>query len=469
MSRKNRTKRLQSASKSFVGDGFVNAAAKLGQRQGLNLLSDSSYEITNNISWDRETLDAAYTQNWVVRKSVDAYAKDMTREGVEILSTLSPETQQKLERRFALYHIWGNIRSAIKWGRLYGGGACVILIEGEDMKTPLNIQALRPGSFKGLKVLDRWTLWPTVNCPVHALGGNIGMPKYYRIGIGDTTAIDNKIVHYSRVIRFEGPELPYWKKMQSLWWGQSIVESLYDRLMAFDNTMFSYVQLAFKAQLRTVKVKGLRELLAAGGSSLELVQNYFSLVQFFQSTEGLTVLDSEDEFQTFNPTFTGLSELVTLAGEQISGATGIPLTRLFGQSPAGLNSTGESDIRSYYDEIAGEQASQLSEPIEKLYKVIAKSGEIDLPSDFTFTFRPLWKMNDTERADIAVKDVQSISEAFTAGLIDREIALRELRQQSRVSGRFSNLTDDYIEEAAQEPPSLPDGALFEQVGETNAT
>jgi DNA topoisomerase-1 len=41
-------------------------------------------------------------------------------------------------------------------------------------------------------------------------------------------------------------------------------------------------------------------------------------------------------------------------------------------------------------------------------------------------------------------------------LITKHTALKELRQQSRVTGRFTNITDDEIEEAKNEPP--PNGA-----------
>ena len=36
-----------------------------------------------------------------------------------------------------------------------------------------------------------------------------------------------------------------------------------------------------------------------------------------------------------------------------AGAADIPVTRLLGQSPAGLSATGESDTRNYYDMIVG--------------------------------------------------------------------------------------------------------------------
>ena len=42
-----------------------------------------------------------------------------------------------------------------------------------------------------------------------------------------------------------------------------------------------------------------------------------------------------------------------------AGAADIPVTRLLGQSPAGLSATGDSDTRNYYDMIAARQELDL--------------------------------------------------------------------------------------------------------------
>ena len=49
--------------------------------------------------------------------------------------------------------------SSSKWGRLYGGAAGIILLDGESayMDEPLDYRLIMPGSYKGLLILDRWS------------------------------------------------------------------------------------------------------------------------------------------------------------------------------------------------------------------------------------------------------------------------------------------------------------------------
>jgi hypothetical protein len=58
-----------------------------------------------------------------------------------------------------------------------------------------------------------------------------------------------------------------------------------------------------------------------------------------------------------------------------------------------------------------------------------------------------------EKAEIAAQDAETIGSSFDRGLISQQTALKELRQLSQVTGRFSNITDEEINDA---DPELPD-------------
>ena len=84
----------------------------------------------------------------------------------------------------------------------------------------------------------------------------------------------------------------------------------------------------------------------------------------------------------------------------------MPVTRLLGQSPAGLNSTGESDLRNFYDMIAARQESQLKPQLSRVDEVLQASlwGQKNRP--IGFTFNPLWQMTELEKAELALKQSQ---------------------------------------------------------------
>ena len=160
--------------------------------------------------------------------------------------------------------------------------------------------------------------------------------------------------------------------------------------------------------------------------------------------------------------FSGLSDALNQFGQQLSGALQIPLVRLFGQSPAGLNSTGESDLRMYYDGIKQQQMKTMHGGITMAYQLTAKSKGIKLPDNFALDFASLWQLDDKEKADVASSVGQTVDKAVEGGLISQKTALKELRQSSRRTGIFTNITEEQINAADDEitPPGgegLPEG------------
>ena len=71
--------------------------------------------------------------------------------------------------------------------------------------------------------------------------------------------------------------------------------------------------------------------------------------------------------------FAGLSDIYESFMMDMAGAAEIPATKLFGRSPQGFNSTGESELRNYYDMIAQSQERNLRPALEKLLPVMAVS------------------------------------------------------------------------------------------------
>ena len=443
------TDAARQSQKSFMtGDSFQNFVSRVGLNAGSQ--ADAGQYGFDLISRNRVQMEAVYRSSWIAGMAVDAVAEDMTREGIEIQSDMPPDDIEKLVRAFDDQQ--DALCETIKWSRLYGGAIAVMMIDGQRPETPLRIETIQPGQFKGLLVLDRWLVQPSLENLVTELGPDLGQPKFYTV-VADAQALVNQRIHYSRVIRIDGVELPYWQRIAENGWGQSVLERLWDRLLAFDSTTQGAAQLVYKAHLRTYKVEKLRDLIATGGKAFEALLKQIEMIRLYQTNEGMTLMDASDTFETHQYTFAGLSDLLLQFGQQLSGALQIPLVRLFGQSPAGLNSTGESDIRSYYDNIAKQQRSKLLRGVIRLLRVLSMSvlGK-PLPSGAAMRFKPLWQMSDQDKAEVAGKTTAAIVDAYEAQIIDRKTALKELRQASRVTGVWTNITDEDIEAANDDPP-----------------
>lgn len=433
-------------------DSFANFEARVGV--GTNNQSAASTYTFDFISRNRVQIEAMYRSSWIVGAVVDCIAEDMTRAGVTISSELSPEDGKKLDQSFASLGIWDGLCDNGKWARLYGGSLAVMLIDGQDMSTPLNVDTIGEGQFKGLLVLDRWLVQPTLNDLVTEFGPDMGMPKFYDV-VADSMALRRQRIHHSRVLRMDGVTLPYWQRIAENLWGQSVIERLFDRLVAFDSTTQGTAQLVYKAHLRTYGVEGLREIIATGGPALEGLIKQIEMIRRFQSNEGVTLMDSKDTFETHQYAFSGLRDVLLQIGEQLSGAAETPLTRLFGQSPGGLNSDGDGQMKQYHEGINAKQERRLRAPLTKLIDIMARSvlGR-PMPEGWGFTFNSLQKMSTTEKADVGQKTTAAVLDAYDAGLIDQATALKELRQSSEVTGLFTNVTDDLIKEAENAPPKV---------------
>jgi len=92
--------------------------------------------------------------------------------------------------------------------------------------------------------------------------------------------------------------------------------------------------------------------------------------------------------------------------------------------------------------------------------LIYRSDVVDAPpKDLGFKFNSLWQMSETERATIAVGITSAVTQAFDAGVIDRPCAMKELKQSADVTGVWSNITNEDVEEAEADPPPPKEGQM----------
>lgn len=435
-------------------DGFNNFAARLGLGQD-NQLSQGRYTTGNYITRRPQELEDMYRSCWVVDRMVNVVAEDMLRGGLDVRSQLDADKEQELLRAHARLGINTRLSDAIKWGRLYGGALAVLLIDGHDLSTPLRMEDVGRNAFKGLYVLDRWQLTPSQE-KITDLGPALGYPKHYTVNV---EGLAGESIHHSRALRFVGVELPWRQRMAEQWWGGSVVDKCLDRILALDSATHGTANMLFKSFLRVIGVNQLRQILATGGKVEGALIKMFDMIRQMQTNEGFTLLDKDDTFTTHGYSFAGIYDAMQSFTEQISGATGIPLVRLLGQSPKGFSS-GDADVRSYYDTIATQQEDDLRAPQERIFSVLSWSlfGH-GLPDGFSFDFRSLWEPTELEKSQIAMADAQNVAGLFSAGILDKAMALAELKATSRVTGRYAGITAAAIAEAEQEvlAPPLPEG------------
>lgn len=427
-----------------VQDAFSNPLFRLGWGSQ-SPLEATEYPLTR-MTDNYALLNSLYRDNWVVQNVVGLMVDDMLREWYKLKGSYTPEALDALGKVERDTRLRERINEGMRWGRLYGGAAGLIMIDGQDdLSKPLDVDMIYPGSFKGLYILDRWQ-GVTPNMELVFEGGD-PVPESYSITDAQGHTVVN--VHHSRVVRFTGRDLPYLERVAEMYWGESEVEALYKDVVAHDNVSANMAALTFQANINTMEYKGLEQLFSIGSTQAQ--RRFWNVMQaqsVLRSNFGTQLVEEGTKLTNTQYTFTGLQEVYESMCLNLCGASHYPMTKLFGRSPAGMNATGESDLKNYYDYVDSQREAKVRPVLQKLLPVLAMSAWGFVPDDLDFTFPPLWTPTATETAEIALKKAQAIRDTFQAGLFQADTAMKELKKLEEETGMFGSLSDEEIAAAA---------------------
>lgn len=456
MKKKSKARRLTNDAGRNVGrkltlDEFVNPLARSGAGMP-NLLEATEYPLTR-FTQNWQVLNSLYRSHWVVQKIINTIPQDMMKNGYDFQSDINPDQIQKISKIIRQTRLHSKILNGLYWGRLYGGAAGIIMIDGEAdrMDEPLDLDRVMPGAFKGLLIMDRWSgIMPSADLITDITDPDFGMPEYYEVTLPEGQGVIR--LHNSRVCRFSGREMPYLEKLAENYWGTSEMEHVFSELKKRDNVSWNIALLTFMANIRVMKIDGMEQLLAYGGDkSQQALYNTLEGLNMMLNNNGIQILGKDDSYESHQYTFSGLGEVYDRFMMDVSGACGIPVTKLFGRSPAGMNSTGDADMDNYYDTIEQSQESQLRPVLDKLLPIVCMSALGAVPDDLDYIFNPVRRPSNDEKQSLGSQQTAAVVQAYTAGLVSEKTALRELQGSSKLTGMWTNITDKQIEAASDQP------------------
>lgn len=447
-----------------VNDAFSNPLFRLGFGSQ-SPVEATEYPLTR-MTDNYALLNSLYRDNWVVQNVVGLMVDDMLREWYK-LQGLSPAEQDALRREERRAGIRERMNEGLRWGRLYGGAAGLIMIEGqEDFSKPLDLNLIYPNTFRGLYILDRWQgVTPDLELTMER---GEAVPRYYSI----TNAAGKTItrVHHSRVVRFTGRDLPLIERQAEMYWGESEIEALYKDVVAHDNVSANMVALTFQANVNTMEVKGLEQLLSLAPSQVQ--KRFWDVMQaqsVLRTNFGIQLVEQGNKISNTQYSFAGLQDVYESMCLNLCGASHYPMTKLFGRSPAGMDATGESDLKNYYDYVDSQREAKLRPALEKLLPVLCMSAWGRVPEDLQITFPPLWTPTAKELAEIARTKSEAIVAGYQAGLMNVDTAQKELKKLEEETGLFGSLSDEEIAANAgksyQEATSLHDPLMGYGLGQ----
>lgn len=429
-------------------DGYSNVPANLGA--GANNLVQTANYVMERFTWDYYTLNILFRDNWIAKAIIEKPANEMLKNGFSIHSQIEPDKIDKIMNIWRKTKTQNKFLKCLKWARLYGGCLLIPMIENQgDLSKPLDYETIMPDSYKGCFTVDRWSgVSPSIELVDNITDPDFGQPEYY--DVSDNTTGKTFRIHHSRVIKMIGREMPYWEEIAETYWGASELEHVYTELKKRDDTSANISFLIFLANIRVFKMDGMSQMLSIGDQqAAQRVYETMKTMNHLMCNTGTLAIDKEEDFAMHGYSFTGINDVYESFMLDISGAAEIPVDKLFGRSPSGFNSGAET-LQNYYDTIDEKRETYVREPLEKIVKIITMSALGEIPDDIEIDFNPVRRPSDLEKSDLAQKNAQPIFDAYAGGLIGKGTALKELKQQSDITGLWTNITDEMIQEAYNE-------------------
>ncbi|MEX5413399.1 DUF1073 domain-containing protein [Atlantibacter hermannii] len=349
------------------------------------------------------------------RKMVGTIAEEMTRKWIKLKTVGDDDKSDRVKQLYdALerFHVRDKFREAAEHDGYFGGGQIYI-----DVLSPKNVSAwtddnelqsklfisekkIPKGSLKGFQVIEPvWTYPGAYNAQ------NPLSPDFYK---PTEWFVMGKTVHASRMIDFVSRQVPDLLKASYNFRGLSLIQIAEPYVNNWLRTRDSVSDMIHSFSIPVIGTD-MSQVLQGGGAENLLMR----LMMFNQCRDnrGAFAKDNNKEqpetVEFVNAPLSGLDMLQAQAQEQMASVSSIPLVKLLGITPNGLNASSDGEIRVFYDYIHSLQQSIFKTPLKRVLDVIQLSEFGDIDPDITFEFEPLYEMSAKEKAEIRKIDADT--------------------------------------------------------------
>lgn len=305
-------------------------------------------------------------------------------------------------------NIPARIFQAAVFSQIFGGGFILMIAEGEldaqgkpidswDPSLPLLPEDCR----KIVNLIPMTTLEcvPT-EYESDATNSNFGRPKYWSCTPYPYMVNRPVITHHTRVLYFPGSLQPNRFRAQTRGSDLSILQAAWDQLKALSTTDVSVAAFVQRLNQSTVKMSSMNTSLASDQGAFMRMK--MELISQMRSNYGVAYLDAEDEMDSLTNGVQGFADLSEHAQSAVSAALGYPRTVLFGDTPGGLNSDGDSHRALMAAQVHAFQRHCLLPPLTSLYRILyaQKEGPFKgkIPDYFEVSFNPIGRPSQEDEA-----------------------------------------------------------------------
>ena len=400
---------IEGTQDKFRQDGYSNMLNKYGTAQDNSTAYQYNQEIISN---DLELI-RLYEGNGLFTKIIDRPSEEAVKRGFDI-DYGDESIAEYVDDRMDELELEEKFSTAEKWARLYGGSIIVMLVDdGRGLEEPLDWSNVR--SIEELRVFERAIVQPDYSSMYHfhfmdTLNSKkkSGEPEYYQV----FSVYGYFLVHRSRCLVFRNGRLPE-QTTNAIYryWGIPEYVKIKRALRECITSHEDGVKLLDRSVQAIYKMKNLANMLSTEDGENKVLQR-LQVIDMARGILNSIAIDTDGEDYDFKTLqMSGIKDVIDATCNMLSAVTDIPQTILFGRSPAGMNSTGESDFENYYNMVENIQKQNMKANARTVIDLILKQGALEgaIPEvpKYKMKFAALWSMSDTEKANVEQTKAQT--------------------------------------------------------------
>ena len=362
--------------------------------------------------------DILYEDNGYARRIVDEVVDDATRKGWRVLYEGQDEGDEELRALDEQLGAKAKIIEGAKAGRRYGTAFVMMVfdeapnavVNGGYSRVSLAEPPRRIKAIRNLVILDPDECVP-IEWDTNPRSKGYRMPLRYQVapsdvgdGLGDAT------VHASRLLIFRGYRLTPRRRRENMDLDLSVLQPAWAQLSNLtqaDSALATHLQ---DASVGVLKIAGKAALDLS--DQWTLVDQRAAELARAKSRVGILILDEGEEYATVAHNVSGMHEQHDRIKEGLSAVSGIPLTKMYGLAPGGLNADGESQAANWRETVSAFQQDDLAPELERYYTYQMQALGRDPSADWRIDFLPLDEPTEQQRAEQR-KTYADIDAAYT--------------------------------------------------------
>lgn len=367
-------------------------------------------------------LTYAYKSNGFIQTAINQIVDDAFRNQGLIIDSKTLDTDELEKLREAVYdNDIEAIKDTIRWGQLYGGGVCIANTD-QDSALPLDEKQMKGKRLKFMAA-DRWQCIANGIAPEVAnsftLTDNIYNPD------GGGIKIDA-----SRVGIFTGVKAPYLLRAMLQGWGMSIFEAIIPPLTQYSKAMGVTLELLDEAKIDIIKIFDLANILLSPNGEAQ-IRKRLQIVTENKNYKGSIAMDSNDDYQQKQISFSGLPEMIVQIQYLVCAALKRPYSKIFGKGASGFSS-GEDDLENYNTIVD----SEIRTPATQLIKWAVDLRCLQLFGrtlpDLRISWKPLRVMSEKDEAEIKSRKLADCLQLFDRQIMNGQQVARQLTEDNYI-------------------------------------